>query len=172
MSDAVNTPGEEWRRCHVGTIMTHPVHVINEGADLAQVEQVFLDRRIRHLPVVDDEERIVGVITQRDLYRAVSPTRDAGGPSPLDSGALVEDTEHFYNKQRLQDIALEQVMHQRPDVLYPEDPLGQALHLFAVRKIGCIPIISQRREVVGILTRHDVLKFFDAALNPPSRPQN
>ncbi|MCA9393892.1 MAG: CBS domain-containing protein [Candidatus Omnitrophica bacterium] len=172
MNDETNSLQHQWCQRQVGTMMTHPVQVINEGADLGQVEQAFLTYHIRHLPVVDDDNRIVGVITQRDLYRAVSPTRDASGPDPLAAGSLVEDGEHFYDKQRLHDIALEQVMQDRPEVLYPEDPLGKALRLFAARKIGCIPIINQRREVVGILTRHDVLTFFDAVLNPPSHPQN
>lgn len=161
-----------WRESHVGTFMTHPVTVVCESADLSTVEQSFLKHKIRHLPVVDEEDRIVGVVSQRDLYRTISPTKDDHGPSPLTPGPLVEDGEFYYDTQRLHDFELSRVMHDRPEVLYPEDPLGKALRLFVNRKIGCIPIINPRREVVGILTRHDLLRFFDAALNVPSHPEN
>ncbi len=162
----------QWRQCHVGSLMSHPVQVVSESADLATVEQTFLEHKIRHLPVVDEERRIVGVISQRDLYRAVSPTRDDNGPAALTPGLLVEDREHYYDKQHLHDFELCNVMHDQPEVLFAEDPLVQALQIFVSRRIGCIPIIDNRREVVGILTRHDILKFFGSALNAPAHPQN
>lgn len=163
---------KDWEQQNVGSIMTHPVAVVFENTDLATVEQTLLEHKIRHLPVVDEEDRIVGVISQRDVYRTVSPTKNKQGPISIKADSLVEDQEYFYDKQRLHDFVLSRVMNSDPEVLFPEDLLGEALRIFVARKIGCIPIVNQRREVVGILTRHDMLKFFDMALNDQSHPDN
>lgn len=163
---------EEWRQINVASIMTHPVRVIFENADLSTVEKSFLDYKIRHLPVVDEEGRIVGVISQRDLYRTISPTKNDQGPVGLSVDPLVEDQQFYYEKQCLHDFVLSRVMHNDPEVLFPEDSLGEALCIFVGDKIGCIPIVNQRREVVGILTRHDVLAYFHGLLNEVPHPEN
>ena len=56
----------------VKEIMASPVVTISVQEDFSEVEELFLNKRIRHLPVVD-HNRLVGIITQRDLYRVISP---------------------------------------------------------------------------------------------------
>lgn len=163
---------EQWRLINVASIMTHPVHVIFENSDLSTVEQAFLDYKIRHLPVVDEDDRIVGVISQRDLYRTIAPIKNDHGPAGLSIDALIEDQQFYYEKQCLHDFVLSRVMHKDPEVLFPEDTLAEALRVFVDYKIGCIPIVNQRREAVGILTRHDILVFFQAILSEVPHPEN
>jgi CBS domain-containing protein len=54
----------------VGEVMTSPVESLTPGADVADAVQIMLEERIRCLPVVDGR-KIVGVITRRDLLRAI-----------------------------------------------------------------------------------------------------
>jgi CBS domain-containing protein len=54
----------------VGEVMTSPVESLTPGADVADAVQIMLEERIRSLPVVDGR-KIVGVVTRRDLLRAI-----------------------------------------------------------------------------------------------------
>ncbi len=62
--------GVDLNRAKVGDIMTRDVVTINEGATLADALHIMLGRGIRHLPVVDSEGRLRGIISMRDIMRA------------------------------------------------------------------------------------------------------
>lgn len=58
---------------HVGTraqdLMSSPVITIRDDADLSEAAQIFVEHRIRHLPVVDREDRLVGMLSRSDLLK-------------------------------------------------------------------------------------------------------
>lgn len=56
---------------HVGDIMTSPAITINPGANIAEAVRMMDDRRIRRLTVVDDDNRLIGIITRADILKAV-----------------------------------------------------------------------------------------------------
>ena len=59
----------------VGEVMTSPVESLTPGADIADAASIMIDERIRCLPVVDGH-RIIGVVSRRDLLRAITPEPD------------------------------------------------------------------------------------------------
>lgn len=130
----------------VKTIMTvKPVTVqINEA--FSHVEEKLRKNRIRHLPVVDAEGKLIGVITERDLYRAVSPRETDDG--------------FYYEKSQLDSFLLRHYMTHNPLSLFPESTMEEAVDLMAERKFGCIPIVDHDKTLVGIITQIDILKFF------------
>lgn len=100
---------------------------------------------IRHLPVVDREERLVGVFTHTDLNKCYPPKEN-------------EET-WFYDKDELSAMRVGKHMTPEPAVLIPEDTLREAALTMARGKYACVPIISpQTKKLVGIITYIDVLK--------------
>lgn len=100
---------------------------------------------IRHLPVVDKEDRIVGVFTHTDLNKCYPPKEN--------------DASWFYDKDDLSAMRIDKHMTREPAVLIPEDTLREAALTMARGKYACIPIISpQTKKLVGIITYIDVLK--------------
>ena len=63
----------------VKEVMASPAITINVEEPFRRVEEKFRTLGIRHLPVVDATSRVVGMITQRDLYKTVSPRRTEDG---------------------------------------------------------------------------------------------
>ncbi len=96
--------------------------------------------RFRHLPVVEGE-RLVGVVSDRDLRAAVP--------------ALVEEG----TEDVLERTPVELVMHPHVIVAHPLDPVEDAARLLYEHKIGCLPVVSGDR-LVGIVTETDVLRSF------------
>lgn len=102
----------------------------------------MLDHEVRHLPVVDEEGRLVGVLSDRDVRTAVgSPAVAARGlPNAED-----ESTVGF-------------LMTGRPVVVAADTPLTEVASHFADERVGAIPVVDERERPIGIVSYVDVLR--------------
>ncbi len=113
---------------------------------LSEVESKFRVNGIRHVPVVDDRNHLLGIFTRNDLARCLAPHR-------------TEDGSYYYDEDEMNRFVLRFVMTKHPLTLGPEDTLKQAVEIMASEKYGCIPIVKADGTLVGILTPIDVLKY-------------
>jgi acetoin utilization protein AcuB len=116
------------------------------------VKQAFFKMRLegyRHLPVVDEDGKLVGVVTDRDLRR----------PDVTDD---VDGWDEFY--QLGEDYEVQDIMTRDLQTLATNDTLEKAVSLFIEHKYGALPVLNKHGELIGILSSHDVLKSFELAL--------
>lgn len=104
---------------------------------LAKAEMDFA--AIRHLPVVDAEGRLAGVISQRDVLQTLAK-RDG---KPVHAG---------------------EIMIREVRAVRPEAPAYEAARAMLDAKIGSMPVVSERGELVGILTESDFVQIAEEAL--------
>jgi CBS domain-containing protein len=114
----------------VSDAMTADPLTVSPDDELAHAVALMKNARIRHLPVVRDG-RLVGLVTQSDI-RAVQH------PAP----ARVRD-----------------VMVTDPQTATAGLPLRKAARTLWQKKFGCLPVIDEKRAVVGILTETDFIRF-------------
>ena len=57
------------RTCRVGDAMTRDVFVVNQDAPFDEVVRVFTDQRVGAVPIVDDTDRLIGIISYVDVFR-------------------------------------------------------------------------------------------------------
>lgn len=134
-------------------IMTSPGVVCRESAFVEEVAELLAHREISGVPVIDAEERVVGVISERDLARAL------GGPlirlalrRPLHSGPFLREPRGFPPEiRRARDL-----MSSPPVVVRPETPMHALAEIMVRKEINRIPVVDRGR-LVGIVTRGDVL---------------
>ncbi|OGW78275.1 MAG: hypothetical protein A2Z83_08315 [Omnitrophica bacterium GWA2_52_8] len=131
-------------------IMTSPVETIRSDDSFSRVAEKFERKGIRHLPVVDHQDCLIGLVTQRDLYRVYSPR--------------MTDDGYFYDPEQLNKFILARVMAHDPFFMGPDERLSEAIKIMAARKYGCIPIVDADRHVIGIITEIDVLKYLGRLL--------
>ncbi len=141
-----------FQKVKVSEVMTSPVISIRVNAPFHEVSDLFKKHQIRHLPIVDHEGKLKGLVSERDLFRIHSPQR-------LDDGSW------FYDKDMLDGFILSSVMKTNPVALHPDDSLAEALSLMARFKIGCIPIIDAEGKLCGILTQVDLLEIADQIIS-------
>ena len=106
------------------------------------VSEVDLEMKlagIRHIPVVDFRNRLIGIASQRDLLRALA--RSAG-----DS------------------VEMRSVMKKKVWTVSPDASAADAVDLMLTRKIGCTPVVRDDGELVGIVTETDFLALAHDAL--------
>jgi acetoin utilization protein AcuB len=119
----------------VQDIMTSPVIAISPDISLQDAYQTMQEKGIRHLPVVEGE-KLVGVITDRDLRLATSSL----APAPFPPGAEISA-----------------VMRKSLYTANPADPVEEAARLMREKKIGCLPVTDDDDRLVGIITGLDLL---------------
>ena len=147
------------KKVTIGEVMTKPVRTINVLDDFSAAEEIFVSKKIRHLPVVDGG-KLVGIISQRDVYRAIAPRRFVDGTVYYRDGIIIEQ-DGYYEKESLNQYIINHVMHKNPKSLTSDRPLGEAIHVMATEKSGCVTIVDKNNRVTGIITRYDILKFAD-----------
>jgi len=122
--------------------MTSPAKSISQDAHLLDAALALRYTGFRHLPIVDGDERLVGLISERDIHRF--------SPSPLSKISPEEYNAVFEN------TPLERVMTRNPLSVTPETPLRDAAALLHAKKLGCLPVVVKGR-LVGIVTVTDML---------------
>lgn len=127
----------------VAELMTCKVITCNENDTLAKLEEGMLRFRVRHLPVVDGD-RLVGLVSHRDLARAT--------PSPLIGDVRSASVE--VGKRRAKEIMRTELVTVRPD-----EPLGRAAQRMWEGKLGCLPVTDGDDNLLGILTQADFLRL-------------
>jgi CBS domain-containing membrane protein len=129
----------------VSDLMSTGVFALRTDDMIALADEVIQLGHIRHLPVVDEKGVVCGILTQRDLLRALI---DAG------TGAEAASTS----------ISVGKVMVAPVITATPGTPLHLAAHIMRKRSIGCLPVVDAGR-LVGVLTESDFVgAFTDPAL--------
>ncbi len=128
----------------VDDLMTRGVHTLSLDSNLAEVSALMNSRRIRHVPVVDDDARVVGLVSQRDLLRGA-----LGG-----GGDLPPSIQRAY----LRSIPVDEVMVQRVETVGPETLIRDAAQRMLDLKIGSLLVMEESR-LVGILTETDFVRW-------------
>ena len=125
--------------------MTTEVVTVNRKESIAAANNKMMEKGIKHLPVVDDEGRLVGVVATRDLKRAVGSEI-----THLDLSELI---------WALTRINVEQVMFNNPVTITPDQRAQQAAKIMATKRIACLPVLEDGK-LVGIVTERDVLMAY------------
>ncbi len=125
-------------------MMRNPVSV-DENDSMKKAMDLLRERDIRHLPVLKDGEKLVGIVTERDIKQA--------SPSPA---TALEIREIYY---LLDKVKVKQIMTRRPYTISSTAPIEEAALIMREKKIGCLPVVDAGR-LVGILTETDLLDAF------------
>lgn len=127
---------------HVQEIMAEDVVTIDRNDDLRLVDDIMAERHIRHLPVLEDGQ-LVGLVTQRDLFKARMSSTMGYGEKAQRS---------FLHTVRVKEIMVYPVM-----TVSPEISVSVAAELMIREGIGCLPVVQEGR-LTGIVTKTDLLQ--------------
>ena len=124
--------------------MTKDVVTLGRNDKLSVADDVMRLGRIRHLPVIDEDGALAGIVSQRDLFHS-------GLLRALGYGSHAKD-------QALGLLALKEAMKTEVVTVTPDSPLLEAAKIMLDRKIGCL-VVVEGKKVVGMLTESDFVKL-------------
>lgn len=129
---------------YVSDVMTTALFTLTPEDTLQDARALMQQARIRHIPIIDSDGYLSGLLTHRDLLNA-SLSRfadiDASEQNQIDAG-----------------IPLHAIMHTKLITVEPNTILRQAAVLLLEHKIGCVPVV-EKNKLVGIITEADFLKM-------------
>jgi CBS domain-containing membrane protein len=123
--------------------MTRKIVTVSERDLLESLEDQMRRLRFRHLPVVDRQGKLVGVVSHRDLLSA--------------SASWLSDNEAEQNAI-IKQLPVRRIMQHEVLTVQPEDSLVEAGKLLWESKIGCLPVIDGEGALVGIITEADFIR--------------
>ena len=128
----------------VTELMSSNVISVEMGDPLSKVKSIFEEKGFHHLLVVENNY-LYGIISDRDLLKAISPNVNSKSANIKDLATL--------NKKA------HQIMTRKPICLNENAKIKDAIKLFDENKISCIPIVNEENEAVGILTWRDIIRL-------------
>jgi len=127
--------------------MTRDVITIQPEASLFAAYELMEKHHVHQLPVVDQENTLVGIVTDRDVRSAL----------PSD---FLYDEEALKGHERAASIRVRDVMASNVYTVSPMNTLEDALTLMEEKPVGAFPVIDENRKVIGIISVRDLMRAF------------
>ncbi|MFH0726709.1 MAG: CBS and ACT domain-containing protein [Pseudomonadota bacterium] len=131
----------------VSKSMTQKVVTTHKDADVLEVKELMEQYQIRHLPVVEPDGLLIGMITDRDIRSALPLT--------------------FYKKNKASTeeivapaIKVKEIMSRKLTTLSPMDTIEDALLLIQKTLVGALPVVDEKGILKGIISVRDLLRAF------------
>ncbi len=128
--------------------MTKEVLTVRPEDPIRKVWELVEEKKLRRFPVIDGE-RLVGIVTDRDLRNATASS--------------VVLTEKKYHDFLLDTIKVETIMTPNPRTVSPDTSIREAAKIILNMKVGGLPVVDGDR-LVGIITETDLINAFISAL--------
>ena len=128
------------------TMNTNLVSVAPE-TKLSEVRALMKKNNFRHLPVVDSEGKLIGIVTDRDM-------RDASPSS------LLSEEEYQRTLDRVMKHTVSEIMTKDPLTISVYFTLQDTLMVMGSRKVGALPVVDEDGYLKGIMSTRDLLKAF------------
>ena len=129
----------------VRDLMTEKVFTLKLKDDLATLYDLMDSKHVRHVPIVDSEGELVGLVTDRDLSRSAL--------------GAVEELPLSVERDILRRRRIRDIMATEPDTIEPDATLREAAEILLENKVGCLPVV-EGLHLVGIITEADFVRDF------------
>lgn len=135
--------------------------VISVGKDARVVDllKVFVENRIGGAPVVDDQNKLITMLSDGDVMRFLKPQ----DRTIYDMLTLVMISEKEDLQEKLQASMIlplkKMIRKKKIYTLKPEDDIEEAISILGDHKIKKIPVINEKEQVIGVISRGDVIRY-------------
>jgi CBS domain-containing protein len=126
----------------VADVMTKKIATVTPEDVIENIDDAMHRLRVRHLPVVDDQGKLVGLLSHPDLLHAAS--------------SFLSDRETDRNSI-IDKVPVGRIMQHEVLTVQPTDSLIEAGKLMWDAKIGCLPVVDPEGTLVGIITEADFI---------------
>ncbi|MEU7580123.1 CBS domain-containing protein [Streptomyces sp. NPDC041068] len=141
----------------IGSVMTDEVVSAQYGTPFKDVARRLAEHRISGLPVIDADDKVIGVISETDLL-----VREAQNPDPHPRRIRLPRMSSAARKDRAKATARTagQLMSAPPVCAHADDTIAEGARCMAQRKVERLPVVDDEDRLVGIVTRRDLLQVF------------
>ncbi|MEU9544793.1 MULTISPECIES: CBS domain-containing protein [Streptomyces] len=147
------------RQNKVGSVMATEVVTARYGTPFKEVARLLTEHRISGLPVIDEDDKVLGVISETDLM-----VRQAGVPDPYETPRRFRFTGPTRGARRQaakgHARTAGQLMSVPPVTVHADETIAEAARTMARSRVERLPVVDDEDRVVGIVTRRDLIQVF------------
>jgi acetoin utilization protein AcuB len=132
--------------------MQKNVLTVAPTATLQEARRKMREHNVRQLPVTGEDNKLVGILSDRDIREAMLPFRLLPGSSEKDQEEILANT------------PVEKLMTRKVHTASVTDSLEDAVVVLHDFRVNALPVVDDEGRVAGIITRTDALKAFIEAL--------
>ena len=125
----------------VESIMVREVITVTPDVAITYAANLMNEHDIRHLVVTDKVQRVVGIVSSRDILKYLARVA-------------------WQNNNLAGKFPVQEVMVENPTTVLPSQSIHEIAGLLADKKLGCVPVADEIRRLVGFLSAVDVLRYF------------
>lgn len=133
----------------VSDLMHAKVFTVEEDALIERVFFLMHYEKIRHVPVINRKSEVIGIVSDRDLYKALGPKTNSN---------VIEESN---DKASLHVVPqkVRHIMHRAVVTINPNEHVTDAAAIMAKHRIGALPVVKDGK-LTGIVTATDLLRHF------------
>jgi acetoin utilization protein AcuB len=127
--------------------MTRKVITVAPDDGIFQAQELMAANKIRHLPVIEPDNRLIGVVTDRDIRSALPYEFFKASPSEEE-------------KKNFAELKIKDIMTKNPITISPTYTLQDALLMIQDARVGALPVVDENGILSGIISVRDLLRAF------------
>jgi acetoin utilization protein AcuB len=131
----------------VSRSMVSQVITIEKEASVFEAQEQMAAHKIRHLPIVDSDNRLIGIVTDRDIRSALPYS-------------LIKNKANAEEREKLSQLKVADIMTRSPKTISPMYTIQDALLLIQKERVGAFPVVDDEGRLIGILSVRDLLRGF------------
>ena len=131
----------------VSRSMVSQVITIDKDASVFEAQEKMAASGIRHLPIVDADNRLIGIVTDRDIRSAMPYS-------------LIKQKGIAEKREKIAQLKVEDIMTRNPKTISPMYTIQDALLMVQKEKVGAFPVVDDEGKLKGILSVRDLLRAF------------
>lgn len=131
----------------VSRSMTRKVISVGPETGVFEAQEKMAQNRIRHLPVIDGEGLLIGIVTDRDIRSALPYS-------------LIKDPSRSNEADKVKSLRVADIMTADPKTIGPHHTIQDALLLIQDLRVGALPVVDKDGKLKGIISVRDLLRAF------------
>ncbi len=157
-----------WARKTVDSIMTTDLICLQIHDNLAAAMQAMQDGGFRHVPVLDEQMNLLGIVSDRDVLRHLP---FAGRRPPLQDKKFREHLFSTDRKNASLELPLDSIMTRKVEYISPASTTIEAVSILRKTKMSCLPVVDEQGKIVGIVTVTNLTHLLLSAYEPTQTMQ-
>ena len=140
-------------------IMTTDVIVANKNDSIANVAKMLIQEKIGGLPVVDEENRVVGIISETDIMKKESHVDSPKMLNFLQGIIFLDDMKKFEDELRaIAAYKVEDLMSKDIITVDENDTFDYVANVMINKSVNRVPVVDKEKFLKGIICRYDIIK--------------
>ena len=142
----------------VRDVMTTQVVAVRKNATFKDMAALLTEYRVSAFPVLDDEGKVIGVVSEADLLSKEALVADMGSQAAW--LGHIEGSPYHDEFAKAAAVTADDLMTKPPVLVTPDEPVTSAARLMYHGRVKRLPVVGEKGQLIGIVSRADVLSVY------------